>query len=221
MKVKDLPYFSQPIYKFKCYGSHFLSESELLALIIGFGCKGKNVLELSNEIFNLLFEVGYEHVTLEDLMKIKGVSEKKAIKVKAIIELVRRLSHHNSEKIILKDEDAIFKWALSRFSGLDREIFIGIFVSAEYHLQGIRLLASGGEDEVEIHLKNFLKDLLLGPSSRVILLHNHLEGKPEVSPEDIETNTILTERAKSVGIEIIKHIVIGKHGYQLVPTSSK
>lgn len=212
MKIKELPYFSQPIYKFKSYGSQALSESELLAIIIGFGCKGKNVLELSDEIYNLLFQVGYENVMLEDLIKIKGVNEKKAIKVKAILELTKRFStlYTRGEKIILKDEKSIFKWASSQFSQFDREVFVAAFIDHEYRLQGIRFLSYGGEDEVDIYLKNFLKDILLGPSSKVILLHNHLEDYPKVSKEDIVTNKILIEKAQIIGVQIIQHIVVGK-----------
>lgn len=221
MTIKDLPYFSQPLYKFRYYGSHVLSEAELLAIIIGVGCKGKNVLDLSNEIFNLLFDSGYDHVTLEDLMKIKGVSEKKAIKIKAIIELVRRLSYKKKEnKIILENERAIFEWALSKLGGFDREIFIAAFVNRENQLQGMRFLAHGDEHEVEFYLKNFLKDLLLGPSSRVILVHNHIESKPKVSQEDIETHNILMKKAKLVGIDIIKHMVIGRKGFSVIKNNS-
>ena len=218
MKIQELPYFSQPIYKFKSYGSHLLSESELLAIIIGFGCKGKNVLELSDEIYNLLFEMGYQNVTIEDLTKIKGVSEKKAMKVIAILELTKKFSalDGRGKKIILKDEQSIFKWAFSQFSQFDREVFVAAFIDHEHRLQGTRFLSYGGEDEVDVHIKNFLKDILLGPSSRVILLHNHLENYPKTSKEDIETNKILTEKALSIGVKITKHIIVGKKGCSIV-----
>src|SRR3989344_9013051 len=73
MKIKDLQKVDLPREKLAKYGSQKLKDYELLAIVLGSGIKGLNVLELSKKIVEVTKKIGLKKITLEDLLKIRGL----------------------------------------------------------------------------------------------------------------------------------------------------
>ena len=93
LKMKQLPEIERPYEKLKMYGEKKLSNSELLAIIIKTGTKDENSIELANKILLLVSELNeLQNIELESLKKIKGIGEIKAIQIKAVCELARRMN---------------------------------------------------------------------------------------------------------------------------------
>jgi DNA repair protein RadC len=100
MKIKDLQKVDLPREKLAKYGSEKLKDHELLALLLGSGIKGLNVLELSKKILEKIKKVGTKEITLKDLQKIKGLGKAKASQIKALLELSKRFNNENKPEIL-------------------------------------------------------------------------------------------------------------------------
>ena len=102
MKMKELPLSERPYEKLELYGAEKLSNAELLAIIIKTGTKEKTVVTIAQEILklqegnNLRF---LADLSIEDFMKIKGIGKVKAIQLKAVTELTKRIARPIDNKI--------------------------------------------------------------------------------------------------------------------------
>ena len=104
LKMKELPETERPYEKLKMYGAEKLSNAELLAIIIKTGTKEENSIEIANRILLLTQNLSdLRNISINELTKIKGIGEIKAIQVKAISELAKRVnSSANKMKIQIK-----------------------------------------------------------------------------------------------------------------------
>ena len=91
--IKNLPEEQRPYEKCFKQGENTLSDSELLAVILRSGTQGKNSLALAQEILHFMEDSAYcrlaglIHVSLQDLMRIHGIGQVKAVQLKCIGEL--------------------------------------------------------------------------------------------------------------------------------------
>lgn len=103
MSIKELPIYERPYEKLELYGANALSNAELLAIILKTGTKEKTALMLSQEVLNIRKDADnlrfLQDLSLEDFMQIKGIGRVKAIELKAICELTKRISKPINNKI--------------------------------------------------------------------------------------------------------------------------
>ena len=107
MQMKELPLSERPYEKLEIYGAQNLSSAELLAIILKTGTKGKTALNVAQEILsiqkntdNLRF---LQELSIKDFMKIKGIGKVKAIQLKAVCELTKRISKPINNRIKIKN----------------------------------------------------------------------------------------------------------------------
>ncbi len=91
MKIKDLPKVDRPREKLLKYGTDKLLNQELLAILLGAGIKGVNVVELSKNILKVIDKIGIEKISIENLKDVRGLGEAKSLQIISSLELGRRL----------------------------------------------------------------------------------------------------------------------------------
>ena len=128
MKMKDLPILERPYEKLEIYGAEQLSNAELLAIIIKTGTKEKNVLTIAQEILNLQKETDsnslrfMQDLSIEDFAKIKGIGRVKAIELKAVCELTRRIAKPINCRIKIKNSKEVANLLMPELRYEKREI---------------------------------------------------------------------------------------------------
>ena len=103
MKIKDLQKIDLPREKLAKDGVNKLRDYELLAILLGSGIEGLNVLQLSKKSLDAIKKIGIKKITLSDLLKIKGLGNAKASQIISVIELTNRFNEDKPE--ILSPED--------------------------------------------------------------------------------------------------------------------
>ena len=100
-KIKDLPKFERPREKLLKYGAEKLSDTELLAILLRTGTKGKSAIDIAEEILknNGGSFRGLAGKEIEEIMKIPGIKKDKITTIAAALEIANRVS-----KQILKDK---------------------------------------------------------------------------------------------------------------------
>src|SRR3990167_7432498 len=99
MKIKDIYVGDRPRERLIKFGAARLKDSELLAIILGSGTKDKNVIELSESVLKDFPVKRLTGVSVEDLLKFKGVGFVNATKILAVLEFAKRLK--SKEEIII------------------------------------------------------------------------------------------------------------------------
>lgn len=210
MKIKDLQKIDLPREKLAKYGSGKLKDHELLALLLGSGIKGLNVLELSKKILVTIKKIGIKKITLTDLLEIKGLGKAKASQVFAVLELGKRLNNENKIEI-LKAEDV---WNFcTDIRGLQKEHFVAFYLDTQNCLIERQTISIGTLNSSLVHPREVFEPAVKFSASSIIIAHNHPSGSLQPSVEDKKITERLVESGRILGIEIIDHIILSKSGY--------
>jgi len=216
MKIKELPLSERPYEKLELYGAEKLSNAELLAIIIKTGTKEKTVITIAQEILklqngnNLRF---LQDLSIEDFMKIKGIGKVKAIQLKAVAELTKRIARPIDNKIKIKSAKDIADLLMPEMKYEKREIAKVVLLNSKNIVQKIINISLGGVNFACLEPKDVLSEAIKIQAPKIILVHNHPSGDANPSKSDFDLTERLYEAAQIIGIELLDHIVIGDGCY--------
>lgn len=210
MKIKDLQKVDLPREKLAKYGSQKLKDYELLALLLGSGIKGLNVLELSKKILETIKKIEIKKVTLADLLKIKGLGKAKASQIFAVLELGKRLNTTDKPEVLSASDVWNF---CSDIRALQREHFVAFYLDTQNCLIERQTISIGTLNSSLVHPREVFEPALSFHAASIIVAHNHPSGELEPSDEDREVTKRLVQAGKLLGIDIIDHIILTKKGF--------
>ena len=220
IKMKELPITERPYEKLEQYGEKTLTNAELLAIIIKTGTKEETSVGLAQQILNLNETEEKNNlnflreITLEELMKIKGIGKVKAIQLKAIGEIATRMNstvNYKTKKIQRPRDVAEILMDKMRFE--KQEILKVIMLDSKNNLLKIKDIAIGSGNFATATLRSVLNEAVKIEAPKIILVHNHPTGDPSPSQKDIEFTQEVEKASKILGITLIDHIIIGKNSY--------
>lgn len=204
MKVKEMPKHDRPREKLERYGVGRLSEMELLALLLGSGIKGVNVVQLANKIQKLV-EKEKEEITLEKLLEIKGLGKVKAGIVLAALEFGKRNFSKTPEVIVTPEK--IFELC-SDFRDSRREHFVAFYLNSRNSLISREIISVGTLDTSVVHPREIFEPALRHSAAGVVVAHNHPSGDCDPSSDDISITKRLRQAGELMGIELFDHVII-------------
>lgn len=209
--IKDLPVTDRPRERLAKYGPSVLSNAELIAIIIGTGNKNESAIVLSQRLLSeghglkYLIDSG-----IERLSEIKGIGFAKAAKLKAAIELGKRmaLSGYKDSYIIRKPEDVI-SLLMDEMRYLNKEYFKVVMLNVKNKVISVDTISIGSLNTSIVHPREVFKAAIERSASSIILVHNHPSGDPTPSREDIDISIRLYKSGTILGIKVLDHIIIG------------
>ncbi len=217
--IKELPETERPYEKLELYGEKALSNAELLAIIIKTGTKRETSIEIAQKLLKLNTtkeeDLQYlHHISIEELMQIKGIGKVKAIQLKAVCELSLRMSKpSNYKKIYVKEPYDLAKILMSELRYQKREIAKIVVLNSKNQILKIKDIAYGGSNFANVSIKDILLEPIVMKAPKIILVHNHPSGDSTPSKKDIEFTNLLYESATMFDIELLDHLVIGDMNY--------
>lgn len=228
MKMKDIPISERPYEKLEMYGAESLSNAELLAIIIKSGTKDETVIEVAQKVLSLKDNTSsddlrfLQDISIKEFMSIKGIGKVKAIQLKAVSELTKRISRPiNSPKIVIKTPEAIANILMPELRYEKREVLKLVILNNKNVLQKIVNISQGATNSVLVEPKEILLESIKAQANRIILVHNHPSGDPTPSNDDFRVTDRIFECADMMGIELLDHIVIGDGKYESILCSKK
>ncbi|MCR4689981.1 MAG: DNA repair protein RadC [Lachnospiraceae bacterium] len=207
-----------PCEKYLQYGAEGMSDEELLAIIIRTGTEGKDALTLACHVLDLCGRdkglLGLFHLTVRQLCQIEGIGKVKAVKLKAVAELSRRMAGARIAKdVCLNSPAAVADAYMERMRHLEQEVCITVYLDSADHRIEDRVLSKGSMNATVICAKEIFRQALLLNAASVILLHNHPSGNPAPSEDDIKTTKKLILAAEFMDVQLLDHIIIGDGRY--------
>jgi len=219
-KIKELPIFERPYEKMILFGEQALTNSELLSIIIRTGTKKNTSIEIAQNIISINSSTSNDLRFLQDLsiqefMKIDGIGKIKALELKAIGEIAKRISIPiNEKKLYIKSKSDVANLFMEELKYEKNEMLKLILLNNKNVIQKIVNVATGKDDRIIFDIKQVLSEPIKMQTPRIILIHNHPSGNATPSKEDIEISQKLFECSKMMGIELLDHIIIGDGEYQ-------
>ncbi|OGN29933.1 MAG: hypothetical protein A3A33_01255 [Candidatus Yanofskybacteria bacterium RIFCSPLOWO2_01_FULL_49_25] len=206
MKMMDLPRVDRPREKLQKYGPERLTNSELLATLLGTGTKGVNVIELSTKILKKYSGADLPKATVKELQDTFGLGVAKACEIVACFELGRRLLQDKKAELILSPKDV---WEmLVDLRALKKEHFVVLYLDSRNQAIQRELVSVGTLNASLVHPREVFEAAIEHHAAQVIVAHNHPSGDTEPSEEDKVVTKRLFEAGQLLGIELLDHIII-------------
>ncbi|BFU77068.1 DNA repair protein RadC [Arcobacter sp. 15-2] len=207
--ISQLESFDKPREKLLNKGVQHLKDYELVAIVLGSGIKGKDVIKLSKEIVKL-FEDDFNSLDLQKLLSIHGLGVAKASQVISAVELSRRYLIKQNKKIT--DASDVYE-ELKKYRDKRQEYFLSLYLDGANHLCETRVITIGTLNQSLVHPREVFAPAIEQRCASIIVAHNHPSGVLIPSKEDIEVTKRLQESGKILGIELLDHLIFTKNGY--------
>jgi len=201
-----------PSQKLLLKGNGSLSDAELLSIIIGSGVSGENSLDIAMKTLSICGNnlCEFWKFSVSDLQKIKGIGEKRAVKIAAMFALARR--RNESEVIckskISKSQDA-FEIFHSLMGDLPYEEFWLLLLNRANRVVRKVKISEGGVSGTVVDPKKIFQICLEQHATSIILGHNHPSGA--VTPSEADNK--ITKKIKDCGllldVAVLDHIIVG------------
>lgn len=208
LAIYELPLCDRPREKAKRLGLAGLSNSELLALIIGSGQAGHNALDLASKVEALLRK--YE-LSAKNLSKIYGIGTILADKILASLELGQRLAEKDQSRQI--DNPSKVSTLALDLASKKQEHCLAFYLNGRQELLSRKTIAIGGLNYNFLEARDIFEPAFQLGASSLILLHNHPSGNCEPSEDDLLLTEKIAKIAKLLGVKLLDHIIIGKNNY--------
>ncbi len=207
--IHDIPEADRPREKLLRKGAAALSDQELLAVLLGKGTPGLDVMALAAKLARLIDEKGLD-VKAEDLLPFAGVGNAKATLILAAIEFARRRIKPEGARIVTP---ADLLPHVRHYADRKQEHFLCASINGANEILNIRVVSIGLIDRSPVHPREVFADALSDRASAVIVAHNHPSGGVKPSRGDIDITAQLKAAGEIVGIELLDHIIFNRTGY--------
>ena len=210
--IRELPAVERPREKLFGQGCKYLSNTELIALLIGSGTRGASAITLAGRVLAMT-ETGLtalKGASPEELLAIKGIGEASASRILAAAELGSRIAAetpYGRQRIFGADD--VYKMFAAEFSGEKQEIVTAILLNAKYEVIGREVISKGGIVSAFVEPRDVFRPAVKRGATGIIVVHNHPSGDPTPSEDDLKATDQIEKAGELIGVKLIDHIIIG------------
>lgn len=222
MKIQELPNLERPYEKTLKHGTEVLSNAELLAIIIKSGTKGKNSVQIAQNLLtnNEYKKEGFSflhNLSIEELTSYEGIGEVKAIQLKALSEIIKRSQLPTMENSVkIKNTYDIANIMIPKLKHQTTEELHIALIDIKCNLKRIYQASLGQANNIFFNQTIVFKEAIKTDTPRIIIIHNHPSGDPTPSEADIEFTKKIIKLGDDLGIKVLDHIIIGDNTYKSV-----
>lgn len=220
LSIKEIPFEDRPYEKFEKLGARYLTDAELLAVIIKNGTRDLNSLDLARYILSSHDNglAGFKYIkeaSLDELMKIPGIGKIKSIQLKALIELASRINNEilAEARVKIKCPEDIYKLLKIDMGQKPTEEVRVVILDNKNYIKSIVTVSKGSTNKTAVSPKEILSEPIKQLASAIILVHNHPSGDTTPSRQDILLTRKILDYAGIFEICLCDHIIIGRNEY--------
>ena len=220
LSIKQLPIEDRPYEKFERLGATYLTDAELLAIVIKNGSKDLNSIDIARYILssheNGLSSFKYlEQASLDELMKITGIGKVKAIQLKAVMEIAKRVNVANikEKRIKITSPKDVYDMLKIELAQKQTEEVKVVILDNKNHVKSVATVSIGATNKSAVSPKEILSEPIKQLASGIILVHNHPSSDTTPSRQDILLTRKINDYASLFEITLCDHVIIGKNGY--------
>ena len=212
MLLEDLPKTTRPREKLLAMGSHTLTDAELLAVMLGTGLPGQNVLQLAHSLLEDFHGLaGLLQASPADLRAAKGLGgSARRAQLLAVLELSRRvLLQKMRKRDVMNNPETVKQFLQLQMGAYPQEVFAVVFMDAQYRLLSFQEMFKGTLNQTSVYPREVVKLALDQGAAAVILAHNHPSGDVRPSAADSTLTRTLQTALSMVDVKVLDHIIVG------------
>ena len=211
MSLHDLPTDARPREKLLARGAAALSDSELLALLLRTGTKGRGVLHMAADVLETFGGLaGLLNAGPEDLKRIKGLGgPAKRAELLAVLELARRaIAERLRERPALTTPKALLDYVMLHLAARQHETFAVLFLDSQQRLIALEELFRGTLTQTSVYPREVAQRALHHQASAAVLAHNHPSGQVAPSAADEALTRTLQAALGLLDVRVLDHVIV-------------
>lgn len=198
------------------HGASVLADAELVAIILGSGQPGENVLDFARRILDGLGGVSVlARADAALLQSVKGLGPARAAQLAAAIELGRRVQQADPEsRPLLTTPEAVVALLGPRLAGKAREEVYSLPLDSRGRLLGAAVpISNGAANAVALRPAGAFREAILLEAVSILVVHNHPSGDPRPSPQDVSLTRQLIKAGEMLDITVSDHVILGAQSF--------
>lgn len=218
LQIKDLAEEDRPREKLLKYGASYLSDTELLAIIIGSGTKGNSAIQLAQKLLSY-YNNDLNKIAIQNPLNLqntqKGLGLIRSINIIAALELAKRryIKEKTTQAVAFTEPKIVAAHFMRYLADTVQEEFWMATLNKAYLPIDFFQIGKGGYDATIVEIREICKYAILNNATAVIVAHNHPSGNLTPSSEDIQVTKKIKEALKLFNIELIDHLIIHQNNY--------
>jgi DNA repair protein RadC len=213
--MKELSPDDRPREKLLAHGAAALGDNELVALVLGSGCRDRDALAVANELLAARGGLrGLLRSSADELGRAPGVGRAKAAQMLAAIELGRRtLTRAPRDRVQLLAPRETAAFLMPAYGGRAVERFGLVLLDTKYRVIRTTLVAVGTLNASVVQPRDVFREAAVGSAAAIVVFHNHPSGDPTPSQDDVDLTRRLAAAGTLLGIDLVDHIILGDARY--------
>lgn len=214
--IKEWPVDERPREKAIKNGISTLSNSELLAILIGTGTPEDSAVELMRKVLASCNDsiAMLSRLTVDDLCMFKGIGPAKALTVAAACEFWKRREGDDiSRRKYIKSSLDLFNYFHPMLCDENIEKCYVIMLNSKHGVIDCALVGTGGLTATTVDIRLVMREALIKRATALALCHNHPSGNTMPSRDDNELTKNLREACKVMNIRFLDHIIVAGDKY--------
>lgn len=208
---------SLPREKALAMGCDKLSTAELLAILVGSGSRGENVVDLCNRILTdhdgKLYLIARRGIR-ELVKQYRGIGQVKAIEIMAALELARRYQLENfDETTQVTSSQVAYDYLRQFMNHLRHEEMWVLLLDRSKHIIHRERISSGGTAMTAVDVKMLVKPAIEMLADGIIMAHNHPSDTPRPSTQDDHLTEKVAKACRTLDISLLDHIIVCRGRY--------
>jgi DNA repair protein RadC len=211
--IAEMSEHERPRERMQQVGPDSLSDSELLAILLRTGTRGRSALDLARDLLRAFGGNlnGLAKATLTELRTLHGIGGAKALEISAAFTLARRLASQAGPGLVrIQGPMDVVNLLREKLRLKSQEEFHVLLLDTKHHVLRDECVTVGLADRSQIHAREVFRPAIRESCSAVILAHNHPSGDPTPSPQDLDCTKALVAAGRLIGINVLDHVVIGR-----------
>jgi DNA repair protein RadC len=205
----------------KLRGPQSLSDGDLLVIILNTGIVGETVTDVSQRVLSQHGGLrGLMQMEVAELARVRGLGDAKAVRLKAALELGRRLATlHPDQKPQVTAPDDVANLLSIEMAALSQEQLRVVLLDTKHRVLGVRVVYQGSVNQAQVRVAEVFRDAVRQNAVAVVAVHNHPSGDPTPSAADVALTAELARAGALLDIDLLDHLVIGQGRWVSVGTA--
>ena len=213
-RIRDMPQGERPRERLRDHGPQYLSNVELLAILLRTGTAAENVVSLATRLLSVHGGLGgLARAGFKELTETRGVGEAKVSQIMAALELGKRLaSLPAEERPAISSPNDVSNLLNAEMALLDQESLRVLLLNTRNQVLAVREVYRGNVSSAVIRAGEVFRDAIRENAPSIIVVHNHPSGDPTPSDDDVRVTGQLVAAGKLLDIELLDHIILAQRG---------
>ncbi len=212
LRIRDLPQGERPRERLRDRGPQYLSNSELLAILLRTGTASENVVALATRLLAAAGGLaGLARANFQELLLVKGLGDAKVAQVMAALELGKRLAAlPTPDRPSVSSPKDVADLLTPDMAWLDQESLRVVLLNTRNQIISVSEVYRGNVSSAVVRIAEVLQGAVRENCPGIIVVHNHPSGDPTPSDEDVRVTKQIREAARLLDIELMDHVIVAQ-----------